>query len=275
MVGRFPNLLIIGAMKSGTTSLHDYLDKHPDIFMSNPKELHYYADANYGIDTKEQYQNLFITDKKIAGTTPQSYTKAHHADYKNIPERIYKDTPNVKLIYIVRDPVKRYESHILESFHCDSQEDIKYSKESGNYWKTSLYGFQLSHYLEYFNKDQILIVDLDDLKSSRLGQMNRIFDFLSVPRLMDNELFNYTSNSAESKGIPRKVKDSLYYRLLNKISPKLAVSVGNKLAAQFYSKLMQKPLLSEAELEDIKSKLGKDVAEFRKMTGMEFKKWSI
>src|SRR5690554_4933962 len=97
---RFPNLLIIGAMKSGTTSLHDYLNKHPDIFMSEPKEIHFYNDLSKL--TKEKYLDYFKTDKKVVGTTPQSYTKAHHIDFKNIPEKIFKDTPNVKLIYIVR-----------------------------------------------------------------------------------------------------------------------------------------------------------------------------
>ena len=98
MEGRLPNLLIIGAMKAGTSSLHEYLNLHPDIYMSNPKEIHYYADEFYQNKTKDWYTSFFKTDKKIAGTTPQSYTKYHNKYYQNIPERIYKDTPDVKLI---------------------------------------------------------------------------------------------------------------------------------------------------------------------------------
>ena len=84
MSGRLPNLLIIGAMKSGTSSLHDYLNLHPDIYMYNPKEIHYYADGTYGVKSKEWYASFFETDKKIAGTTPQSYTKCHNKYYKSI-----------------------------------------------------------------------------------------------------------------------------------------------------------------------------------------------
>ena len=176
--GYLPNLLTIGAMKCGTTSLHNYLNQHPDIFMSEPKELHFYSDMYYTKWERKWYMNLFNSDCKIKGTTPQSYTKAHHKNYEDIPERIYKETPDVKMIYIVRDPIKRYTSHILESYHCDPVEDVKYSRESGNYWKTSLYYYQISKYLEYFKMEQIHILSLEDLQADMLGEMNKIFKFL-------------------------------------------------------------------------------------------------
>jgi len=151
---RLPNLLIIGAMKGGTSSLHDYLSLHPEIFMSDPKEIHYYADGDYNKQSIDWYKSLFKTDKKIVGTTPQSYTKCHNKYYKNIPERIKRHNPDVKMIYIVRDPIERYTSHILESYHCDPAHDIQYSIESKNYLKTSMYYMQMEAFLKYFDLSQ-------------------------------------------------------------------------------------------------------------------------
>jgi len=275
MNNRLPNLLIIGAMKSGTSSLHDYLNLHPDIFMSDPKEIHYYADGTYHLKSKEWYANFFQTDKKIAGTTPQSYTKCHNKYYQHIPERIYQDTPDVKMIYIVRDPIKRYASHILESYHCDSSSDVRYSQESGNYLKTSMYGMQLKAYLTYFDKNQIHILSLEDLQQNRLEALNEIFRFLEVS-LLDNELvFDFESNIAETKGIPSVIRGNLFIRLLSKISTSFAERVSTVLSEKFYANQLKKPIISNEEKEALKEKLRPDIEEFRLLTGKSFDQWEI
>lgn len=275
MEGRLPNLLIIGAMKCGTTSLHDYLNRHPDIFMSEPKEIHYYADENYNSKDVGWYKDFFKSDSKIVGTTPQSYTKAHNKYYKNIPERIHKDTPDVKMIYIVRDPIKRYASHILESYHCDPIHDIEYSKESGNFWKTSLYYYQISHYLKYFKKEQIHVLSLEELNENPLNELNKIFKFLEVEEVENKSLFDFVSNSAETKKIPKRIKNNILYRAGLKLNANATAKVGELLAKRFYKKLLSKPTLTNEDLDFLKEKLQDDVTKFRELTGKPFGKWSI
>src|SRR5690554_1094693 len=181
MNGRFPNLLVIGAMKAGTTSLHDYLNKHPAVFMTDPKEIHYY-DSLSGLK-EEEYLSYFKTDKKIVGTTPQNYTKAHHSDFQYIPEKIFKDTPNVKLIYIVRDPFERIRSHELEMRYGDSMERIKQNHQLGDQWRTSLYFYQINKYLKYFSKNQIHVLTLESLIKNKLVELNKIFNYLGVDEI--------------------------------------------------------------------------------------------
>lgn len=275
MNNRLPNLLVIGAMKSGTTSLHDYLSKHPDIFMSSPKEIHYYADANYKKWAKEKYMNFFKTEKKYAGTSPQSYTKCHNKFYQNIPERIYKDTPDVKLIYIVRDPIERYKSHVLESYHCDPLEDIKYSQESENYLKTSMYGMQLKAYLKYFDLGQIYVLALEDLQENPLVEMNQLFSFLGVSKLNDASLFESIKNTASSKKIPRSIKDHLLFRIGMRINEGLIKRIGQKLALRFFKAQLKKPQVDSYELNELKTSLVEDINEFRQITGKKFEQWSI
>jgi hypothetical protein len=96
-----PDFLIIGAMKAGTTSLHDYLGLHPEMYTTTPKELHFFTKEQYESNSIEWYLIHFKTTKKLAGTTPQNYTKRHDNRFKNVPERINRHLPKFKLIYIV------------------------------------------------------------------------------------------------------------------------------------------------------------------------------
>ncbi len=275
MTGRFPNLLVIGAMKSGTTSLHDYLSVHPDIFMSTPKEIHYYADEFFSKWNEEKYKNFFRTDKKYAGTSPQSYTKCHNKYYQHIPERIHKDTPDVKLIYIVRDPIERYKSHVLESYYCDVMEDILYSKESGHYYKTSLYAFQLEKYLEFFSMKQIHIVELEELQSNPLDCMNEIFTFLGLEPLQNGDPFTEIKNTADSKGIPKVIRQKMIYRLAKKIHFPAYQKLARKFSSKFMSKQVVKPQLSEEEMTKLKALFREDTQKLRSLTNKKFDKWSI
>lgn len=275
MKGRLPNLLVIGAMKAGTTSLHDYLGQHPDIFMSTPKEIHYYADGAYQEWSKEKYMNFFQTDCKYAGTSPQSYTKCHNKYYENIPERIHKDTPDVKMIYIVRDPIERYKSHILESYYCDNMDDIKYSQQSGHYFKTSMYGMQLKQYLKFFEIDQIHILALEDLQDNPLVEMNKIFTFLGLSAMHGSNLFIEKKNSSESKGVPRVISDHILFRAGRKINKKLSYEIANIIASIFFKNQIAKPNLLESEIDELKRLLIDDINDFRKISGMDFNHWSL
>jgi hypothetical protein len=275
MTNKLPNLLIIGAMKAGTTSLHNYLAKHPDIFMSEPKEIHYYIDEHYQTKTIDWYKSFFKTDKKIIGTSPQSYTKCHHKLYKNIPERIFKDSPDIKLIYLVRDPIERYKSHILESYHCDPPKKVRYSKHSENYLKTSMYYMQITSFLEYFKKEQILVVSSEDLKTNRLEELNTIFNFLEVDKLENNSIFDFESNTALEKKVPHVIKYSMPYRAGNKISPKMTEKIGAFFSKTFLKYQTEKPKLTDSEYKSLFSKLKPDIDKFRKLTGKEFPQWNI
>ena len=93
-----PNLMILGAMKSGTTSLHDYLNQHPDINMSSFKETDFFIEErnwNKGINW---YSSYFDSSYKINGESSQNYTKKH--SFKGVSDKISQHIKNCKFIYI-------------------------------------------------------------------------------------------------------------------------------------------------------------------------------
>src|SRR3989338_3833819 len=111
-----PNFLIIGATKAGTTSIHNYLGQHPEIFVCPHKETNFFAQDSAtcflgdAINTREDYEREFegVKNEKAIGETSPAYLAVPTA-----PERIHGLIPHAKLIAILRDPAERAYSHYL------------------------------------------------------------------------------------------------------------------------------------------------------------------
>jgi hypothetical protein len=127
--GALPNLVIIGAMKCGTTSLHHYLDLHPSIAMSRPKELNFFfgpadTDCEQGPDQRPGwargnwhrgpawYAARFDPSAAVRGEASPGYTSPSHPA---VAERMARLVPGARLVYAVRNPIERavsqYEHH--------------------------------------------------------------------------------------------------------------------------------------------------------------------
>lgn len=98
MAGSLPNLIVIGAHKGGTTSLHHYLRQHPQIFMSSLKELDFFVDEFNWPKGIDWYRKQFSSVAPIRGESSPSYT--HFPKLKGVPERIHHLIPDAKLICI-------------------------------------------------------------------------------------------------------------------------------------------------------------------------------
>ena len=177
-----PNFLIIGSMKSGTTTLYHLLKSHPDIFMADNKEPQYFSDdRKFGKGT-ERYESLFknYNNEKAIGEASTNYAK--HPSFKNVPERIKKVIPDAKLIYVLRDPVDRIYSHFVHNYYMGRIEnDVeKAINNNAHYINVSKYYHQIEQYLEYFDKDNIKIILLDDLRDSPMETVADTYRFLGV-----------------------------------------------------------------------------------------------
>jgi hypothetical protein len=180
-----PNLLIVGAHKCGTTSLHAYLDQHPEISMSTPKELNFFVDVMNWPKGFTWYERHFRTNT-IVGESSVLYSRYPRGG--GVPERIHRHLPDVKLIYIVRDPVDRVRSHFIEVRSELSERrafetvlrTILTSPEPGSYLDTSRYAFQLEQYEKHFSPDRILVLFLEDLVARPQDTLRRVFEFLGV-----------------------------------------------------------------------------------------------
>lgn len=189
-----PNLFIIGAMKSGTTSLHSYLAAHPQVFMSDPKEPTYFVERSQLASIypemykrgywrgEEYYLRVFdgAGDAKIIGESSTCYTKLNRIT--DVPQRIASFQPDARFIYVMRDPIERSISHYWHAVHYDGEnrEILTAVTETPDYRDFSYYAMQLAPYFELFGTERVFIFTLEEMKNDPVRTLRSIFEWLDV-----------------------------------------------------------------------------------------------
>lgn len=287
-----PNLIIIGAAKAGTTSLHYYLDLHPEIQMSAVKETHFFAGPPNGhrfelgqIESLEAYEALFDPAVPVRGEASPSY--ANDPIRAGVPGRIEQLVPEAKIIYLVRDPIARTLSHYRHRVSVSGErrslrEVLDDSPEPAQLGETcmSLYSSQLENYLEHFPAEQIMVIDQADLLADRDAVLRSVFAFLAV-----DEDFSSRHFSAEKlKSSERRTYPSGYNRFMRRFvarpARRLPVPPHIKHALRRNVEKRVFPPLAEPPLEDdLRARLeqlyGDEVERLRALTGKDFASWSI
>jgi hypothetical protein len=160
-----PNLFIIGAMKSGTTSLHAYLALHPDIFMSEPKEPSYFVEEMNLGKGEEWYLSLFAAaeDAKVIGESSAPYSMVPR--YMEVPDRIARFNPNARFVYIMRDPFQRALSHYwhIARFHGERRDLLTAVQNHPPYINVSNYAMQLRPYFDKFGRERLYTLTFEEL----------------------------------------------------------------------------------------------------------------
>jgi hypothetical protein len=186
-----PNLLVIGGLKCGTTSIHHYLNLHPEIEMSRPKELNFFvSELNWPLG-REWYAAHFDPGAAVRGESSPHYT--NRPRFEGVAERIRSLLTEPKLIYVVRDPIDRMLSHYLHNVGGGYEERPladALSDSQSSYVARSRYAYQLEPYLESFGPQPIEIVSREELKRDRPATMRRLFSFLHVDPAFTSDQFD-------------------------------------------------------------------------------------
>lgn len=176
-----PTFLVIGAMKAGTTSLHRYLAAHPDIFMSEPKELDFFVEEKTWPLGWEWYCSHFEPGRQVIARGESSTSYSKHPRFPGVPERIATTLPDVRLVYLLRDPVERILSHVLHTWGTRGVVGIlERDVQDAHVMSCSRYALQLEQYLAWFSPDQLLVVFSDDLRHDRTQTLQRVGSFIGV-----------------------------------------------------------------------------------------------
>lgn len=284
------NLFIIGAAKAGTTSLHFYLDQHPQVQMSVTKEPHFFAGTSTGIpypmgrvSELQDYERLFDPAFEVRGEASPSYSA--HPRRQGVPKRIKEMIPNARFIYLVRDPISRTVSHYHHAVAAGiekrslAQALSDEARDTYSYLTCqSFYARQLRHYLRHFPEYQLMVIDHQELLNKRLETLKDVFGFLGV----DDSFRSPQFNRELLKSGERYVATPTYTKLLKQVTGRRTARIPEKfrrpirrsIERRFLAPLPPVSLDNESQhrLADL---YVNDVEELRRLTGQRFSSWQI
>ena len=259
-----PNFIIIGAMKSGTSTLHFNLPLHPEIGMSKLKEPHYFNKFYH--KPLSFYANQFSCSKKINGESTPAYSWNHI--FPEVPERIYKAVPDVKLIYVLRDPIDRIISHLHHDLYrgrFSLAEVDNVVLRDPKYVETSKYFLQINCYLKYFDLENIHFLETQALKKDMNEALNEICNFLEVAN------FDFSHRVKARNQSSRKYLIR-YYDTVHNFLPRGATKLYHMI---FYvvNQKIARPILKEETILELKSRLKPDIENLKEISGKNFEGW--
>jgi len=200
--GALPNAIVIGAMKSGTTSLFDYLTQHPDVCGSRTKELHFF-DNQFPLGTRWYRANFTPRGEKV-----RLESSPYYFFHPLAPARAAALVPDAKLILLLRNPADRAYSHYnqnreegleplsfeealeREAERLAGEEEAlasgtverSHAHQTFSYAAKGLYAPQLRRWLQHFPRGQVLILKAEDLFRRPQETVDQVTDFLGIAR---------------------------------------------------------------------------------------------
>ena len=235
-----PNFFLIGAAKSGTTSVAKYLDEHPEIYVSKPKEPNYFAFEpgsrpscrgpadpeilfeqllKYTVTAPKEYASLFAD---CHGETAIGEASVRYLYEREVPTRIADYAPNAKLIVLLRDPIERLHSHyhMNARLHLEPEplvgalaaEDQRVEQGWGwdwHYRRVGLYAEQLKRWFQIFDREQVLVLFHADLKNKPQVTLQSIFRHLEVTTNFQPDFTQraMVGNTPRWRGLRRMIRD--------------------------------------------------------------------
>lgn len=236
------NLFLIGASKTGSSSLHSYLSHHPQVAGADPKEPCFFVEQeelkvfwpSRAFDPVSHdaaaYQAMFAGQPtRYRLDSSVFYSQVPHMT--GIPARIAATSPDARIIYVVRHPITRTISHYWQRFReMHEERGIDDAVVEGSVFvDTSNYAAQMQAYLEHFDRSQIKVVLSEDLLKNRKAVLDDVFGWLGLePLEMDASLERLVHTTKENTRIPRfgfirNARDSAVWHSVRKLLPTSAI----------------------------------------------------
>ncbi|MCG8546249.1 MAG: sulfotransferase [Alphaproteobacteria bacterium] len=193
-----PNFLICGSAASGTSFLANSMSKHPEIYLPKkmrPEPHYFYYSENYANPIQWYEERWFseVENERAVGEKSTSYMYS-----PEVAPRIRKHYPDMKMIFILRNPIERafasYRNTIFNGFEelsfdqAIQQEKARMEQATGRRAETRTYAYadrgyyfkQLSVFLEHFSQEQLLILKFESMIRDPGSTFRTVFRFLNV-----------------------------------------------------------------------------------------------
>lgn len=279
-LGHLPTFVIIGAAKAGTTSLHFYLEQHPDVFMAEKKELQFFQDPDC-LAWMSLYRAQFPEPAPVRGEATTLYSRS--PAIPGVAERMAALAPQMRIIYLVREPVQRaLASYREERFHLNERRSVEEAfadlEDPYNpYVAASRYAEQLEDYLAHFPREQVLVLDQRELAERTAEVVEQVQRFLglTVLPLDTSEQHNTAATKYEYSGLGQRLKFSRPAVALRRtLPPRLRMAITAP-ARRLFRRPIEQPELPDEVIARMRAVLAPDAARLRELTGLGLEHWSV
>ncbi|MGY1722114.1 sulfotransferase family protein [Blastococcus sp. SYSU DS0533] len=294
-----PQFLVIGAARSGTTALYQHLVEHPDLFLTTPKEPHYFALAGTrpaftGPGDRQTINRLAVTD-------PERY-RALYRDarpgqlrgeasvstlyYPEAVTRLRAEAPDARLVCMLRDPADRAFSaygfmrtrgwepcQTFEEALADEERRIRAGwHHIWHYAAMGRYGEQLRHVLDVFPREQLLVLRYEEMVADGAAVLARVHAFLGVPVLPPTvEPDPHRSGEPRNRFLSRVV--STHHPLKKVVSPLVPRPLRRRLRRQIVRRNVVRTTYGEQTRRALVARFDTDIAEVERLTGFDLSAW--
>jgi len=301
---RLPGFLLVGAAKSATSSLHAYLDQHPDIKMPSIKESWFFSFYKNPPDYKspgklsnliselDEYLKLFdgASNHQILGDACPSYLYTYEDTIRNIKEIYTKEErENLKIIISLREPVSRALSQFYTfkrkveeplNFEQAIQESTLKARKQEN-WNVfydypgfGLYSKQVDAFQQAFGNENVMIILFDDIHKNMTEVCRKIYEFVGVdPEFKIDDQIKHNSVTGEPKmkwlvsGLFSKNK---YKRMISALIPKI---LRDLILYIILKPLLKRKALDEKNIKKLSTFFEKDIIKLEKLIGRDLGDW--
>lgn len=290
------SFIIVGAMKSGTTTLFDYLSQHPSVCFSSVKEPQYFSRAEKFSLGQEWYESLFTEAELDQSCAEASTCYSRWPTYDHVPERLFDYNPDLKLIYIVRQPAQRAYSHYRHSmlrreWHYESfRQAIETEREIID---ASKYMMQVGRYLPYFSRRQMFFLRFEDVIFPQKEVFDRLLDFLSLESFDMLDAAGALKSNSAGQGDLRWATQSFLRAIRHRFPVSYVVDrvfspdvrrrilqtlVSGVEKSQFGKMMEQRfvadiPDMTSDDFEYVMSRCIEDLEEFQAFCGLDLESW--
>ncbi len=285
-----PNFFIVGAAKSGTTSLADNLKQHPGVFISPVKEPFYFV-SDYGLKDFDSYLSLF---EKAGGAKAIGEASTGYLFDGSAASSIKKAFPDSRIIIILRNPADMAFSHwrfmqITGSESMGFTEAVsdkerhyrkteEFKRKARNWWASylylerAMYSEQVKRYLDAFGKDRVRVYVFEEFVRDIKGSYKDVFSFLGVDKDFTPDLkVSNEGGEVRSRFLRSIINDE--YPLLKRVFP---YALRNNLRSLFFglnTKRGKKAQLSPKTRAWLNEFFKDDIKELERLLGREIEAW--
>lgn len=263
------SFVVIGAQKSGTTSLSFQLAQHPEIGLCRHKEPDFFSKASDRDEDLDDYHQLFSgVQGRVFGEASTTYS--WFPEYPDTARRIAAYNPDMKLIYVMRQPVERIRSHyVYERLKARTKADIDVEVLTDpRYVNRSRYGMQLENYMQYFSRDNLLPLIFEEYVNQPHQALECVAAHLGIEPSGFDAIDLRARNRSVDRFADRKIKN-----MLAPMVRILPLSVRNRLRRPFVYKLDQDISMTLRTQDSLWRMLADDVKVVERLMGRRIEAW--